>query len=252
MATYFENEITSRGGTVLLSVSNFSAKTQNELIEYYTKFAHVDGIIAIEPSGKIKNNSAVPIIQIGDDNGLKNVDCVRTDIGDAIDEAIRLLIHNSHEKIGFIGERLADKEYGYFKAIMEKKRLKIHEELVIISERRFYDAGYFAMAEMLEKNTVPTAIIAAYSHIAAGILQKLKESGKQIPEYLSLVCLDDITSVPYSDIRLSCIKMHLDELCAVAIDLLYRKIENSYITTRQVISVKREFVREESVARARE
>ena len=247
MATNIGNEIDSHGGTMILGVNNFSHKTQNELIEYYTKFIHVDGIIVIEPQGSIKNDTQVPIVQIGLETEAKDADCVRVDIAPAMLEALSTLILYGHKRIGFIGEKLAAAEYGYFKEAMKTRMINYKDSDVVISNKRFYDAGYYAMDEMLKRKSMPTAIFAAYSHIASGILQRLKEERLSVPDDISLICMDDITSVPYSDIHLSCIKMHSDDLCAIATDLLFQKIEKNYIKTKQTITVTRKFTKRESI-----
>ena len=247
MATSIENEIAVHGGTMILGVSNFSHKTQNELIEYYTKFIHVDGIIVIEPQGAIKNETDTPIVEIGLESETKDADCVRVDIFPAMIEALSLLTHFGHTRIGFIGEKLAVSEYGYFKQAMKSRMLAYRESDVVISDKRFYDAGYFAMDEMLKQKDLPTVIFAAYSHIASGILERLKEEKMSVPDDISLICMDDITSVPYSDINLSCIKMHLEDLCTIAADLLFQKIEKNYIKTKQTITVTRKFTKRDSI-----
>ena len=45
MATYFEREINASGGTMALSVSNFSAKAQQELLDYYIHFPMQMGLL---------------------------------------------------------------------------------------------------------------------------------------------------------------------------------------------------------------
>lgn len=252
MATSIEREITARGATMVLSVSNFSAAIQQELLDYYTHFAHADGIIVIEPAGKIRNNTDVPIVQIGVEYETKDVDCVSVDISAAMEDAMRWLDRMGHTDIGFIGETLAEKEYDYFRAVIQKKKIEVSPQNIIISEKRFYDAGYFAMDKMLANDRLPTAIFAAYSHIATGILQRLKEENLRVPQDISLICMDDIQTLPYSDMKLACIKMHLDELCAIAIELLNKKLESSYFRTRQMISVSREFDKGESIADRRQ
>ena len=247
MATSIESEISAHGGTMILGVSNFSHKTQTELIEYYTKFVGVDGIIIIESQGSIKNDTNTPIVQIGLETEAKNTDCVRVDIFPAMIEALSTLAKYGHTRIGFVGEKLAVTEYGYFTQAMEKRMMYYSPQDVIISEKRFYDAGYFAMDEILKKKNKPTAIFAAYSHIASGILQRLKEENMSVPDSLSLICMDDISSMPYSDVNLSSIKMHLDDLCAIATDLLFQKMEKSYIKIKQSITVTREFVKGDSI-----
>ena len=59
--------------------------------------------------------------------------------------------------------------------------------------------------------------------------------------------MDDISSVPYSDIKLSCIKMHLDEVCDTALDLLYKKIEGKQGNAKRSVNIIREFLISESL-----
>ena len=54
-------------------------------------------------------------------------------------------------------------------------------------------------------------------------------------------------SKAFSDINLSCIKMHLDEVCDTALDLLYQKIEGNQNTAKRSVSIIREFSLGESL-----
>ena len=103
---------------------------------------------------------------------------------------------------------------------------------------------------MIEENRLPTAIFAAYSHIAIGIMKKLGEENIKIPEDVSLICMDDLSCVPYSSEELSCIRMHLQVLCSEAVGLLYRCFENRYDKTKQVITVSRSFDKGKTVGDA--
>lgn len=247
MATFLSEKISSRNGIMLLSAHDFSGEKNQELIDYYTKFCKVDGIIVIEPSAVIKNNTDIPVVQIGSDNEAKNVDCVNVVINEAMDDAFEYLLKNNYEKIGFIGEKYARPEYEYFNSTAEKFKVKISEKHVSISNMRFYDAGYYAMEQFINNRDIPNVIFAAYSHIAIGILQRLKEEKLSVPKDVSLICMDDISSVPYSDIKLSCIKMHLDEVCDTALDLLYKKIEGMQSNAKRSVSIIREFLTGDSL-----
>ena len=250
MATDMEREISERGDTLILSVTNFSHKTQSELIDYYVKFCHVDGIIIIEPKGNIKSVQGVPIVRIDFENELRKTDCVKTEISPAMDEAVECLLSLGHRRIGFIGEKFATPEEEFFLSAMERNSLEIKDGDVIISDRRFEDAGYYAMDEMLKDNDRPTAFFAAYSHIALGIMQRLKEEGMCVPHDLSLICMDDIQATQYSDKKLSSIKMHLDELSHSAVEMLYKKIEGGGQSPRVEMTVIREFSVGETVGKA--
>lgn len=251
MVTIIEEIISKRGGTCLVSVSRFSAHTQNELLDYYINFAKVDGIIIIEPIGQPTVNTSIPIVQIGHGSGFRNVSCVNAEIRPALDRAISLLQKNGHSKIGFIGERFSPEEYGVFQHAIKKRSLEVNHDYVVINDRRFWDCGYCGMDEILKRSDRPTAIFAAYGHIAVGMLQRLNEEGLRVPNDFSLVCMDDISSVPYANLKLSCIKMHLSELCCEAVRLLYRALDEPDGYAPQVISVTRQFDEGESIGNMR-
>ncbi len=240
MATYIENEITSRGGTMLLSVHNFSHALQTNLIEYYTSFGNIDGIIIIDSAGRIKGDTSVPIVNIGIENESKNIDSVSIDTSVAMNAAISYAIKSGNKKIGFVGEKFADAEYGYFKKAIDRYDIEIDPSHIVISDKRFYDAGYYGM-ETLLGGDLPDIIFAAYNYIAVGIMQRLQESGLSVPNDISLVCMDDIISTPYPNLHLANIKMPMNELCNIALDLLFKKMDNSYSSLKQNITVIREF-----------
>lgn len=248
MVTCIEKEVSARGGTMLLSTSNFSPKTQRNLIEYYTKFAHVDGIIVIEPAEKIPCGIKTPIIQICPDDDSQSVHCINMDISTALTDAINQLLAYGHSKIGFIGETFTSPEYDLFEHYMKKSGAKIDPKYISVREERFYDCGYWGMDELIKRKNLPTAVFAAYSHIAVGIVQRLNEEHFKIPEDISIICMDDIKSSPYQEVKLSCIKMHLEELCSEAMHLLYRIFESNSVSAKHLITVEREFFEGESVS----
>ena len=247
MATFLSEKISFRNGTMILSVDGFSGEKNQELIDYYTKFSKADGIIVIEPSAVIKNNTDIPVVQIGTDNEAKNVDCVNVVINEAMDSAFDYLLNKNYQKIGFIGEKYAQPEYAYFNLASERFKVNISKKHVYVSDMRFYDAGYYGTEQFINNKNIPDVIFAAYSHIAVGILQRLKEEKLSVPEDVSVICMDDISSVPYSDIKLSCIKMHLDEVCDTALDLLYKKFEVNNNNAKRSVSIIREFMVGESL-----
>lgn len=247
MATYLEEKITERGGTMLLSVSNFSSEKQADLIDYYIKYAHVDGIIAVEPVAKIKVTTEVPIIQIGLEKATGEVHAIYADMGDALSRSINLLLKKGHHNIGFIGEQYTTKEYDIFRNTAARCGVANNPKYVSINRHRFHDCGYYGIDEMISKGCLPTAVFAAYSHIAVGILQRLSEENLRVPEDISVVCLDDINTVPYGNLKLSCIKMHLEELCSEAIHLLYRIIAKKNNVSKHTITVERQFFEGETI-----
>ena len=251
MLTYMEEIISAAGDTMLVSVGNFSKEKQDELLEYYVNFANADGIIVIEPTKKINIKTDTPIVQIGMNNESSQVHCVDVNIRPAMKKAFLKLISLGHKKIGFIGEKNTDVEYLYFEQAFKGTPLLPDEKYISVNDKRFYDCGYYGMDELIKKGNVPTAVFAAYSHIAVGILKRLKEKKVKIPDDISIICMDDIVSQPYSDVELACIKMHLDMMSSEAVNLLYRMMENKYEMIKQVITVTRQFEQGKSIGEAK-
>ena len=251
MATFLEQGITRRGGTMLLSVSDFSADKQNELIDYYAKFAHVNGIIVIEPVSKIKAITDVPIIQISLDKDNGDVHAIYADMGDALSKSINKLKNYGHQNFGFIGEKRTAKELELFRNTAARCGVTVHPKHVSVNEYRFHDCGYYGIDEMIHKGSLPTAIYAAYSHIAVGILQRLNEEQIKVPEDISVVCLNDISGVPYGSLNVSCIKMQLEEICSETIHLLYRILAKHHGVSKHTITVERQFSEGESIGKVK-
>lgn len=249
MATDMEHEIAAHNGTMALSVFGFRADKQRELIEYYTKFARVDGIIVIEPAERIQNETDVPIVQIGQEYESGGVDCVKAEIAPAMEEAVRYLRKLGHRRIGFIGEELATPEYEAFLETARKAKLEIRPQHVAVSAARFEEAGRDAIQKILSsEGELPTAVFAAYSHIALGARRYLSERDLPVPQKMSLVCMDDILADSYQWGDLSCIRMHIEELCASATELLFAKLRKGHIRIKRSVSVIREFSHGDTVA----
>ena len=245
MVTYLEKKISHRGDTMLLAVSE-------GLIDYYAKYAHADGIIVIEPVGKIKAVANVPIVQIGLEKSSGEVHAIFADMGDALSRSINLLLKYGHQSIGFIGEKNTAKEYELFLNTAAGCGAAIQPEYISINEHRFQDCGYYGIDKMIRKGSLPTAVFAAYSHIAVGILQRLSEEQLRVPEDISVICLDDISTTPYGNMHLSCIKMHIEELCSEAIHLLYRILAKHHGVSKHTITVERQFYEGESITKPRQ
>lgn len=247
MVMHMEREIAQNGGTMLVSVSNFSAAAQNGLIEYFTKYIGVDGIIIIEPVGNVKSNSEVPIIQICYENDSKLTHCVKMDISPGLNKAMRTLKELGHTKIGFVGEQYTETEYGYFRDFMQRNGLEINPDYVSVNDYRFYDCGYYGIDALIKNNTLPTAIFSAYSHVNIGIMQRLNEEKLRVPEDISVICMDDIKVEPHKNFEISCIKMHVEDLCSEAIHLMFRVLGGYSSPAKHVITVERQFFEGESI-----
>ena len=254
MLTYMEELVEKMGDTLLVSAHNFSSKTQNKLLDYYMGYSQVDGIIVIEPVAKIKTGqSRVPVVQIGMNNESASAHCVDIDCSEALKTAVKYLLDHGHKKVGFIGEQNTLNELEQVRRACADE-LMLSDEHTFITDSRFCTCGYEGAEKLLSQKDRPSVVFTPYNDIAVGVIQRLHEQGMDIPEDISLICMDDLALL--SDIQnlthftkpLSCIKLHLDVLCSEAVHLLYRSMENKMDKTKQIITVTRKFSPGETVA----
>ena len=89
-------------------MDHFKTVKQAELIEYYSSYLKVDGIIVFNLKTTIKKGYDIPIVSLfGSSNGL--FDSVKLDFSDAMTQAFDLLYELGHRKIAYIGVKIYHK-----------------------------------------------------------------------------------------------------------------------------------------------
>ena len=237
-ASILEKEITAQGGIMTASVSNFSAESQQELVAYYSAYCKADGIILVDPKPPISNDFMIPTVAIGKRKVYeKNITYISLSLSDAIEQAIKYLYGLGHRRIGFVGEKLTVAKLAIFEESMAKLHIPLDRSLIYESDERFERAGICAAEYFVGMKEMPTAILAAYDHIAIGLIKGLGEYAVRVPEDISVVGMDDIPIAPYLTTSLSSISAHTDKACHAAVEILMKKIHNqSTVQNDTVIS----------------
>lgn len=251
--TTFVNElqrlIENAGGMCVISTDDFNKTKQAELIEYYVSYLGVDGILVLGLDQKLKKGYDVPIVALFASTDAF-VDTVNIDVTTAICDAVRVLHEYGHRKIAFLSEKLTrGRENAYKKAMLEAKNSNI---ITVESNERFEKAGIEGVNMLLEKCTDFTAVVCAYDYIAIGAIKQLKKSGYRVPEDVSVVGIDNISSGKYTETSLSSIDSHPSEVCRTAFDLLQKKLKNPYFRAKQKILIQSQFIIRESIAKREE
>lgn len=240
-------EIVRCGGEMVASCYNFEESSKNDLITYYAACAKVDGMILLDASVS-ESACNVPMVVIGES---KNTDSIFLSMEYAVQDAIEYLIKNGHTDIAFIGETLTKVKLRSFTEAMEKAGLRVRAEFVLESRSRFEKAGYDAMNALLALKMPPTAAIAAYDSIALGAMKSIYEHGLTIPEDMSLIGMDDNRETAYLTVPLTTITSYNEDLCEVAVSLLFDRIRKGDSTKPKKIHVSTMLVKRQSVGRAK-
>ncbi len=245
--TYLKKEIEKHDGVMVAASCNFDKYSKNEMLSYFAEIAKVDGVIIVG-SDVSKTNYATPIVVIGDS---ENFDSISLSMKTAITDVVDCLLEKGHTDIAFIGETLTGGKFKLFEQAMQEKGIKINNDYVIERKERFEEAGYYATNILMTMEKVPTAIVAAYDSIAIGAMKSIYEHGLRIPEDISLVGMDDNREAAYLNVPLTSITSYSEDLCEIAVDLLFDRMENKGKGKIKKIKVSTELVKRESVGKAK-
>jgi LacI family transcriptional regulator len=125
------------------------------------------------------------------------VDVVYSDSEGGAYQLIRHLLSLGHRRIAVLsGPRdistAEDRVTGYCKALIEAG-LEVWADWVRYGEFN-QESGYEMAQQVLATLPRPTALFAANNFIAIGALRALRQAGLRVPEDLSVVAFDDLTS----------------------------------------------------------
>ncbi|MHC0036957.1 LacI family DNA-binding transcriptional regulator [Pseudoneobacillus sp. C159] len=182
-------------------------------------------------------------------------DSVVIDFTSATKKALNYLIDLGHQKIGFIGgietdlhgNRLKDLRQEVFEECLQEKGI-FHEEFVKIGGYNPKD-GYVLLKEMLSSSeNRPTAIFVGNDSIAIGCYKAAHELGMTIPDELSIVGFNDVSSAQYMVPPLTTIKLYTEIMGETAVDLLLEKIDTKRKVCKKV-TISTNLIERESATR---
>ena len=247
IASRIESELNKRGAIMMLSISSFSSKKEQELIKYLTSSKSVDGIIIITACSQVKFNENVPIVAVNTRRDLSEVDCINVAFKDTIIDTVAYLKECGHQKIAFFGDMFGKTRLNMFVNAMQVNGLTVNQEWLFTEKVRFEDAGKSAMEKLIVMTEQPTAIFCSYDNVALGAIQSIRTHGKNVPDDYSIVGIDDIPVASHYNISLTTIKSRKNTICDTAVDLIMKKLESKFFSLRQKISLRTELVKRGSV-----
>ncbi|MBU5593251.1 LacI family DNA-binding transcriptional regulator [Clostridium sp. MSJ-4] len=235
---------------------------QEEKIEYLNiekeekdhKAKNLDGIIAIggftdkEVRRLVNTNSNIVFVDNCPEEG--DYDCVVVDMKRAVKKALDYLTSLGHESIGFIGGRdyteqgeIEDdiREKAYYKYMKSKDML--HEDFIRLGKFT-PGSGYRLMKEILDNGRYPTAFFIANDSMAIGAYKAILEKGLKIPEDISIIGFNDISTAQYIVPPLTTMKIYTEFMSETAVQLLMERIKDERKISKKVIVPTKLIIRE--------
>lgn len=210
------------------------------------------GSFKVEYSQFLSRNIHIPLVFLDAIGSDANCDAVVSNNMMGAYRMTNYLFEMGHEKIGFVGTRLAtasidDRYFGYLKSAMEHG-MKIDEEWLIDDRDRetgFYDYERFLK---LPKKNMTTAFFCNNDEIALMFIRKLREHGYRVPEDVSIVGFDNFLTEAYDRIGITTYAINTGEMAKRVLHIAIHKLENSEYSSG-VYMIGGRFIERESVRR---
>lgn len=238
-ASIFEHELNRRGADTVVACTRFDKDREARLFRELAYRMKVDGIILFGSAENIKNPDEIPLAVLASKSPSSdaNADVILSDLYPHIRSIISTVKDYGHTEVAFFGEPLTVGKLNSFKRAMRSIGLPLREKYMLTSDKRFADAGADCMRRLLESGDPPTVIVAAYDQIAYGAMKYAREHGYKIPEDISFIGMDDITSDPYFDVPLSSVHIGYEQICGAVCDLLFARMENRHYRLREPVTL---------------
>jgi DNA-binding LacI/PurR family transcriptional regulator len=221
-----------------------SHRHRKDLIEEYPSFLQqraVEGLIAVDTP--LAATPALPAVAISGHKEVPGVTNVIVDHNLAAQLALEHLHKLGHSKIAFIkGQDFSSDTEIRWRAIHcvgQEMGIDSSERLCVQldSDSPAPEVGYRVTRSLIARGERFTALFAFNDISAIGAIQALRESGKRVPEDVSVVGFDDIQSAAYHHPGLTTVRQPLREMGVVAAETLLRHINLSGkdVRTKRVV-----------------
>ncbi|MBQ9845246.1 MAG: LacI family DNA-binding transcriptional regulator [Oscillospiraceae bacterium] len=160
-----------------------------------------------------------------------NLSSVSIDDTEAAKAAVSHLIENGHREIGILGGHIENSKVAYTRYIGCKEAFESHN-VPFSSEKQYIESlfgmsdGYSAMQQLLQKMPQITAVFAMSDVMAVGAIRAIKDSGRKVPEDISVVGFDGLELGEFISPKLTTIKQNREKIAQRSVEILLDTIDN--------------------------
>lgn len=219
------------GKTVLIIPVNETNETQ---CIQQLRSVPLEGIILLheEISGNVLNlleTINLSMVMCGALSVSKSFSAVHIDDLSAAYDGTNYLIQLGHRNIGLISDYPHSISSGFqriagSKKAMEDKGIPFRDDMVVC-EGCDYAKGYSGAKKLLENNPKTTAIFAFSDEAALGVIAGLADSGRRVPEDISVLGFDDIVVSTRCRPELTSVHQPIQDIVAKTLEILIRNID---------------------------
>jgi len=239
-----EQSFRELGYNVILCNTGLELKEKKEYLRLMLQ-KKVDGIILVGSVFKEKDDNShiyevathVPVVMLNGDLQGNNIYSIVCDDGAAVFNIVEMLYSKGHRDIVYMYDvesfsGMAKIEG--FKRSMKEHKLEINGRIIKVPQG--IQGGYEGV-ERLEREGVPyTAILASEDIIAVGILKKLREIGRRVPEEVAVFGYNNSQYSLCTMPELSTVDNKVTDMALGAVQMLYDVLQGKEVIHRVVVT----------------
>lgn len=244
-------------------ISNYDAVPELEEIQVNNMIKkNVDGIILVSSSNMTSHvieckKKNIPILLL--DREIEGVDCdvVMCDHYQATYDALSMVIRKGHKKIGMLRNQDSiytdEVRYRAYVDALTNHNIEIKPEYVVRAGQIHHDVSREFMRLMNLSDPI-TVVFASNIYLGFGVLEGIIQNGIKIPEDVSVITFDRLSSFPFMNFiksispEFTSIYQPLDEIAEKTAELLLMRINSTgeNFTPKKII-VKTSIIMTESI-----
>ena len=218
--SYLQQYLSEKNCEMQVTSTDFSQKSQEELLRYYNQYVTVDGVIIIGGKTEIDPSLEIPVATIFSENINNCIISVTNNYTPALEEAVDYFLSKGIKDLGFIGETRATRKLSIFKTIIQKKLGTINEKNIRITDERFELGGYKAAEKLIKERNLPKALVCAYDYMAIGAIRCLCDNGYKVPDDVLVMGMDDLDESQFLNPPLTSVNSNISKACKITADAL--------------------------------
>ncbi len=210
-ATVAALDVLRAGGYDVLLYHLGDAEARDDFFSRMPLESRVDGILSLAmPLTELHTLAlralGLPLVSIG--THIDGFPSVGIDEEASARLAVTHLLNQGHRRIGLIAGRPDDTRFDFTASM--SRRLGYEEALasvgigfdprLVVEGPHGIDGGAAAMAELLSRPGLPSAVFAEFDELAVGALWALRRAGLKVPQDVSIVAIDNAEMAEFVDL----------------------------------------------------
>lgn len=225
----------------LIGLTSWSAEEEENEVDLMLQ-RMIDGIICQPISDNSNHFHKViahnrPLVFIGNSlNNCPDASWVGLDGHDATNKIMEHLFDLGHRRIAFVApdnienSRALQPRFDAYKSFHETHAMKLDNSLICLSRLGKSHEVYSLIDHIMQLTHSPTAILCVSDVIAYEVMNRLLQTGKRIPEDVSVAGIGGLAVSGYEMISLTTVSLNSEIIGEMAVDIIIEQLMEESLT----------------------